>query len=133
MGLITYYQLVKAKKVVGEEVDIDKSCFELAEGFDALGLDGNYLVIGSKGSDEDSEGGDDGFYEAELAATAVKKNWEKMKDVTFGQFFAAFKKTNLGKSSGDDSEEYLKAHFETLKDVYQAAAGKSAGIKISAS
>ena len=133
MGLITYYKLVKGKKAVGEEFDIDKSYVELSTGFDALGLDGNYIVIGSTGSELNSEDEDDGFYEANLSPTAVKENWKKVKDVTFKQFFSAFKKSDLGKSTDDDSEEYIEAHFETLKDVYKAAAGQSAGIKISAS
>lgn len=132
MGLTTTLWPVHNGTPTGEPADIDKSYFELSEGLDALGLDGNFIVIGARGVGDDSD--DDGFYEARLDPDDVRRNWEQLRTVTFERFLAALKETPLGK--GNDSpgnDEYLEHHFATLADVYRRAADAGAGMKISAS
>ncbi len=132
MGVYTYLQPVHGAEPAGEEVDIDTSWFDLAEGFNALGLDGEFLVTGNifvATGDEDSDG--DGFYEGQLDSADVQRNWQQLQVVTFERFLAAFKATPQGKGGNDPGlHDYLKAHFTTLMDVYRSAADAGAGIKI---
>ena len=127
MGMITYYELVEDGNPAREGFDIDKSYFELSEGLKRLGLNGLYIVSGDDGSYAAEA---DDQYEVELSPAAVAKNWEKLREVTFEQFLAAYKETDIGKSRRDEPYDYIKAHFTTLKLMYETAAGGAAGIKI---
>jgi hypothetical protein len=137
MGVDTYLQPVHGAEPAGEEVDIDSSWFDLAEGLSALGLDGEFLVTGNMfvaTGDEDSDGDDgEGFYEGRLDSEDVLRNWQQLQGVTFEQFFAVFEGTPQGKESNDPGlHEYLEAHFTALMEVYRSAAAAGAGIRFSA-
>lgn len=134
MGVLTYLQPVHGAKPAGEEVDIDTSWFDLAEGLDALGLDGEFIVTGNifiATGDDDADGG--GVYEGRLDPEEVQRNRRQLETVTFERYLAAYQETPNGKSCNDpDNDDYLKAHFTTLMDVYRRAADAGAGMKIMA-
>jgi hypothetical protein len=134
VGVYTYLQPVHGAEPAGEEVDIDESWFDLSEGLNALGLDGEFVVTGNifvATGDEDADG--DGFYQGRLEPDEVQRNWQRLRGVTFGRFLAAYKETPQGKGCDDPgTDDYLKAHFTTLTDVYRRAADAGAGMRISA-
>jgi hypothetical protein len=130
VGMITYLQPVHGEEPVGDEVDIDKSAYELAEGLDALGLDGNVIVMGYFGSGEDSDDDNGAVLDAHLDPEQVQRNWQHLQAVTFERFLAAFKRTKLGASYGDQDNDYFEANLTILRDVYRTAADAGAGIKI---
>lgn len=132
VGICAYLQPVHNAEPAGEEVDIDKSWFDLTEGLNALGLDGEFIVTGNMFSatgDEDSDGV--GIYDGRLDPEEVQRNWQQLRTVTFERYLAAFLETRQGKGYNDPGiEDYLKAHFMTLMDVYRTAADAGAGMKI---
>lgn len=130
MGMVTYLQPVHGQEPAGVEVDIDKSAYELAEGLDAIGLNGNVIVMGYFGSGEESDDGNGAVFDAHLDPEQVQRNWRHLQAVTVERFLAAFKGTNPGASSDDQNNDYLEAHFTTLREVYRTAADAGAGIKI---
>ncbi|GAA4635238.1 hypothetical protein GCM10023196_079900 [Actinoallomurus vinaceus] len=134
MGVYTYLQPVHSAEPAGKEVDIDTSWFDLAEGLNALGLDGEFIVTGNifiATGDEDSDGG--GVYEGQLDPEEVQRNWQQLQIVTFERYLAAYQETPQGKGCNDPGiDNYLKAHFMTLMDVYRRAADAGAGMKIMA-
>ncbi|MEV0646444.1 DUF1877 family protein [Phytomonospora sp. NPDC050363] len=134
MGVLTYLQPVHGAKPAGEEVDIDTSWFDLTEGLSALGLDGEFIVTGNifvATGDEDSDSV--GVYEGRLDPEEVQGNWQQLQTVTFERYWAAYRETPHGKGCNHpDHDEYLKAHFTILKDVYQRAADAGAGMKFMA-
>jgi len=134
VGVYTYLKPMHGSKPAGEEVDIDTSWFDLAEGLTALGLDGEFIVTGNAlvaTEDEDSDGG--GVCEGRLDPEDVQRNWQQLRTVTFDRYFAAYRETPLGKGCNDpDIDDYLKAHFTTLVGVYRSAAEAGAGMKIMA-
>ncbi|WP_157429670.1 DUF1877 family protein [Actinomadura oligospora] len=130
MGMITYLQPVHGEEPAGVEVDIDKSAYELIEGLDALGLNGNVIVMGYLGSGEDPDDDNGAVSDTHLDPEQVQWNWQHLQAVTSERFLAAFKATNLGASFDDQDNDYFQAHFMTLRDVYRTAADAGAGIKI---
>jgi hypothetical protein len=118
MGVCAYLQPVHGGEPAGEEVDIDKSYFDLAEGLN---------------EESDEEGGGEGFYERRLDSEDVQRNWQLLQGVTFERFFAAFEGTPQGRGSNDpDVREYLEFHFASLLEAYRSAADAGAGIRFSA-
>jgi hypothetical protein len=134
VGVCTYLQPVHSAEPAGEEVDIDTSWFDLTEGLNALGLDGEFIVTGNifvATGDEDADGG--GIYEGRLDPEDVQRNWQQLQIVTFERYLAAYRETPQGKGCNDpDIDDYLKAHFMTLMEVYRRAADAGAGMKIMA-
>ncbi|WP_329520637.1 DUF1877 family protein [Spirillospora sp. NBC_01491] len=134
MGAYTYLQPVHGAEPAGKEVDIDTSWFDLAEGLNAVGLDGEFIVTGNifiATGDEDSDGG--GIYERQLDPEEVQRNWQQLQIVTFERYLAAYQETPQGKGCKDPGiDNYLKAHFMALMDVYRRAADAAAGMKITA-
>ena len=133
MGIRAYYQLTKDNVDIGEEISLDKSYTDLFIGLDAMGLDGNYIVLGPTSEEDEAETEGDGYYEAELSPTEVQANWEKIKDIQFDRFYVAFKTTDLGQSYADEIDKhYLQAYFSEFKSLYQKAVLQGTGIRISA-
>ena len=134
MGIRAYYQLTKDDEDIGEEISLDKSYTDLFIGLDAMGLDGNHIVLGpTSEEEEDAETQGDGYYASELSLAEVQANWDKIKDIQFDRFYAAFKTTDLGKSYADEIDKhYLQAYFSELKSLYQKAVLQGTGIRISA-
>jgi hypothetical protein len=137
VGVYTYLQPVHSAEPAGKEVDIDTSWFDLAEGLNALGLDGEFIVTGNifiatgEEDDEESDGG--GIYEGRLDPEEVQRSWQQLQNVTFERYMAAYRETRQGKGCNDPgTDDYLKAHFMTLMGVYRAAADAGAGMKIMA-
>jgi hypothetical protein len=131
-GVYTYLQPVHSAEPAGEEVDIDTSWFDLSQGLNALGLDGEFIVTGNvfiATGDEDADGG--GFHQGQLEPEEVQRNRQQLHGVTFERFLAAYQETPQGKGCNDPGiDDYLKAHFTSLKDVYWRAADAEAGMKI---
>ncbi|HEY1177218.1 MAG TPA: DUF1877 family protein [Phytomonospora sp.] len=134
MGISVYLQPVHEATPAGEQVDIDTSWFDLAEGLGGLGLDGEFIVLGSiSDASEDDGAGDGGVCEGWLDPEEVQANWDRLRAVAFERYLAAYRKTPLGKDRGDPGlDDYLRAHFTTLKDVYRTAAAAGAGLRITA-
>lgn len=133
--MVTYYRIVKDGERVGDDYDIDEAYYYLTDGFDQLGLDGDVLVVGhSNASDEDEASGDsDGGYSGEISPRLVESGWQKLKDLTFEQFLAAFRRSGLGRDYDEERDrEYLEANFADLKSAYQKAAELGAGIEVDA-
>ncbi|MEO3824351.1 hypothetical protein [Actinomadura sp. B10D3] len=135
MGMVTYYRIVKDGKPVGDDYDVDTAYYYLSDGLDQLELDGDVLVVGhSNASDDDEVSEDsDGGYSGSISPRLVESGWQELKDLTFEQFLAAFRRSDLGRDYDEKRDRgYLEANFANLKAAYRKAAELGAGIEVDA-